>query len=503
MDRNFQKSYIISAAVFDKMNSCRCKRDFKNEKTEKIEKTENLKIPNVSYISSNNVSNNPSYSGNNFPGVNKGCGGCCKKDVRGDGGDRGDRGDEGDCGRIVGPAEAYVEVSRPMEADNKVFNKDSKNIVEQEDIDMKSENEESLNKEDSKTLIGKTYRSPIVVVKRVKNVKRKKKVASKRGSPSEEDNKKDSNVMQVNEKEYKEEEGRWKNEEEEDEMMIIDRDNIKRKRNEYESDESDESYERERVKRGNKADYDLDNDDDDEKNVKKKKKKKKKILWKKKYNRMMKQQALYNSIMDGRNSDMKKEKEGEDDNISDIGDIGDIGDNVIEIDNTRNGGGKWKKKKNVKYNKKMQKALYNDINDNRNYKEMERERERERETLPTSATLHSGESSMFLKNKEQKRSESEIDSVKNDDNKEVKVRRGIFKPSPLEIDEGDIYIPKKKNIKRKSGAALLVKPRSVRKKIKYDQGTKRKKLEEHIKNKKQKKGWSDIKYNVKFDTWRL
>ena len=151
----------------------------------------------------------------------------------------------------------------------------------------------------------------------------------------------------------------------------------------------------------------------------------------------------------------------------------------------------------------MQKALYNDINDNRNYKEMERERERERETLPTSATPHSGESSMFLKNKEQKRSESEIDSVKNDDNKEVKVRRGIFKPSPLEIDEGDIYIPKKKNIKRKSEAALLVKPRSVRKKIKYDQGTKRKKLEEHIKNKKQKKGWSDIKYNVKFDTWRL
>ena len=131
--------------------------------------------------------------------MNKGCGGCCKKDVRGDGGDRGDRGDEGDCGRIVGPAEAYVEVSRPMEADNKVFNKDSKNIVEQEDIDMKSENEESLNKEDSKTLIGKTYRSPIVVVKRVKNVKRKKKVACKRGSSSEEDNKKDSNVMQVNE----------------------------------------------------------------------------------------------------------------------------------------------------------------------------------------------------------------------------------------------------------------------------------------------------------------
>ena len=32
MDRNFQKSYIISAAVFDRMNSCRCKREFQNEK---------------------------------------------------------------------------------------------------------------------------------------------------------------------------------------------------------------------------------------------------------------------------------------------------------------------------------------------------------------------------------------------------------------------------------------------------------------------------------------
>ena len=50
MDRNFQKSYIISAAVFDKMNSCQCKREFQNEKNEK---NENLKIPNVSYISKN------------------------------------------------------------------------------------------------------------------------------------------------------------------------------------------------------------------------------------------------------------------------------------------------------------------------------------------------------------------------------------------------------------------------------------------------------------------
>ena len=40
MDRNFQKSYIISADVFDRMNSCCCKREFQNGKNEKGEEEE-------------------------------------------------------------------------------------------------------------------------------------------------------------------------------------------------------------------------------------------------------------------------------------------------------------------------------------------------------------------------------------------------------------------------------------------------------------------------------
>ena len=466
MDRNFQKSYIISADVFDRMNSCRCKREFQNGKNEK---DVNLKIPNVSYISSNNVSNNSSYSGATCSGVNRGCSECCKKD---NGGDVDGGHDE--------PSEAPIELSKPFEVDKGSFSKDGdENDLRKEDVDMKSVNEESLNKDDSKVLIDKRYRSPIIIVK---NAARKKKGYRKRGSTAEEDNEKDSNDMQVDEKKYKEEGKERKKEE--DEGLITTRRGLKRKHSEYKY-ESDESDERDRDKIGNKAKYDLDYGD--EKNVKKekKKKKKKKIHWKRKYNKMQTQQALYNSIMNDRNSEMRNEKNGEDRDDNTV----DMGDGVVEADDTRTGGGKWNKKRNWKYHhKKMQKALYSDIKDNRNYKEKDGKE---------------GKIAVYLKNGQEKRSESEIDVVKNDVNKEVKVRRGIFKPSPLEIDEGDLYIPKKKNVKRKAKVALLSRPYIARKKYKYDQGYKRKRMEDHRLNKKQKKGSSDIKYNEKFETWRL
>ena len=207
---------------------------------------------------------------------------------------------------------------------------------------------------------------------------------------------------------------------------------------------------------------------------------------------MQTQQALYNSIMNDCNSEMRNEKNGEDRDDNTV----DMGDGVVEADDTRTGGGKWNNKKNWKdgggkwnnkknwkyHHKKMQKALYSDIKDNRNYKEKDGKE---------------GEIAAYLKNGQEKRSESEIDVVKNDVNKEVKVRRGIFKPSPLEIDEGDLYIPKKKNVKRKAKVALLSRPYIARKKYKYDQGYKRKRMEDHRLNKKQKKGSSDIKYNEK------
>ena len=186
--------------------------------------------------------------------MNRGCSECCKKD---NGGDVDGGHDE--------PSEAPIELSKPFEVDKGSFSKDGdENDLRKEDVDMKSVNEESLNKDDSKVLIDKRYRSPIIIVK---NAARKKKGYRKRGSTAEEDNEKDSNDMQVDEKKYKEEGKERKKEE--DEGLITNRRGLKRKHSEYEY-ESDESDERDRDKIGNKVKYDLDYGD--EKNVKKEKK---------------------------------------------------------------------------------------------------------------------------------------------------------------------------------------------------------------------------------------
>ena len=98
--------------------------------------------------------------------MNRGCSECCKKD---NGGDVDGGHDE--------PSEAPIELSKPFEVDKGSFSKDGdENDLRKEDVDMKSVNEESLNKDDSKVLIDKRYRSPIVIVK---NVARKKKVIGK------------------------------------------------------------------------------------------------------------------------------------------------------------------------------------------------------------------------------------------------------------------------------------------------------------------------------------
>ena len=83
--------------------------------------------------------------------MNRVCSECCKKDNGGDGDGGNDE-----------PSKASIEVSKPLEVDKGLSSKEGdENDLQQEDVDMKSENEESLNKDDSKVLIDKRYRSPI------------------------------------------------------------------------------------------------------------------------------------------------------------------------------------------------------------------------------------------------------------------------------------------------------------------------------------------------------
>ncbi len=92
-----------------------------------------------------------------------------------------------------------------------------------------------------------------------------------------------------------------------------------------------------------------------------------------------------------------------------------------------------------------------------------------------------------------------MSDIKNDVLDKVK-KRGVFKPSPLEDGTPTV----KKKLKRTSHKAKLYQPRGYRKFRKINRGDKRDGEGLNVPDyKKQKKSRDKIKYNVKFDTWRL